>query len=157
NKISSFFVVNNDTQYLQKIKVTGEPVLKLSFSQNVIEHIANLGKVIMTNLIDGNSRQVTTQPTPNVSSKNKTQHRADLTHFQEFHEMLRSFTRKSGPIPIRSGHAALNSIGIVTAPMVITPPPHFDLYATREFSRNERLARRRAQISIDFCLVAIDA
>ncbi|GMT30250.1 hypothetical protein PFISCL1PPCAC_21547, partial [Pristionchus fissidentatus] len=96
-----------------------EPLLKFSFSDSVIDHIASLGKVIITNFIDkqGRTLQVETHPTPLIPPRNSTMNRYVMHQFYRYHQALLSRCNKSA-----MNSKDLSSIGAVSAPLVIMPP-----------------------------------
>ncbi|GMT30252.1 hypothetical protein PFISCL1PPCAC_21549, partial [Pristionchus fissidentatus] len=121
--VKSTIAMSRRLSALDDVKLMGkmneEPVLKLSYSGSVINHIANFGNSIVTNLIDkdGIIKEVKTQATPIVASKKSTQNSSDKHQFDRFHTMLLSHNRKIIP----TNDPSMSSIGLMTAPMVITP------------------------------------
>ncbi|GMT30186.1 hypothetical protein PFISCL1PPCAC_21483 [Pristionchus fissidentatus] len=65
------------------------PVLKLSFTHAAINHIASLGKQIMTNLVanDDSMQQVYTFPTPIVPDRRVLDRNLHLQYFNRFQEV----------------------------------------------------------------------
>ncbi|GMT30714.1 hypothetical protein PFISCL1PPCAC_22011, partial [Pristionchus fissidentatus] len=92
------------------------PVVKLSFSHVVLNHIANIGKGIMTNLIDGGCQQVATVPTPLVSNT-LLMELSNVKYFDKFHKAL--IRSMGNPLPEYGFH----SVGVLAAHIVETPSP----------------------------------
>ncbi|GMT30258.1 hypothetical protein PFISCL1PPCAC_21555, partial [Pristionchus fissidentatus] len=102
------------------------PVLKLSFSQNVLEHIASIGRLILTNLVDQEKtmQEVATLPTPVVTHKQITTKSSDLQSFIQYHKMLLCCKwMPARGLLIPTNDPALQSIGLAAAFMVVAPPP----------------------------------
>ncbi|GMT30718.1 hypothetical protein PFISCL1PPCAC_22015, partial [Pristionchus fissidentatus] len=120
------------------------PLLKLSFSHVVLNHIANLGKGIMTNLIAQSDEQfeVATLPTPTVAATRLMEF-SNVTHFTQFHKALicmdsnRSIGNYSMPEP------GLNAIGLIAAHIIEMPsrPEYFGVIETKSTDPSDRSPR----------------
>ncbi|GMT30711.1 hypothetical protein PFISCL1PPCAC_22008, partial [Pristionchus fissidentatus] len=98
------------------------PVLKLSFSHVVLNHIANLGKGIMTNLIDGSCQQVQVATlTISIVKPMRLSKLLNAKHFTKFHEVRIQKKTESFEGNRMHSDPGFNYIGIVAATLVVPP------------------------------------
>ncbi|GMT30247.1 hypothetical protein PFISCL1PPCAC_21544, partial [Pristionchus fissidentatus] len=103
----------------EKNRLDLAPVLNLSFSNVVLGHIASLGKLIITNLVDDNGsvQQVATFPTSIVVDMQLRRH-LNVHFLDKFHEALLLSKQRRTNLDDRS----YSQIGRMVAPMIVIPP-----------------------------------